>query len=431
MSATAAGAMAAMPERAMLGAPEVRRVLVSMIAAFQEELIREGRLPRQAHVSAVTSGLDDAARDALSIDEVGLGLDSLAVIDLVTRIAVFFNLAETGVEDYLLIRRGLGEWTELVVWHLEKVGPEARLTFETSGSTGRPTRHCHRRAALESEIVAHLAGPLAPMAGSRTTCVFAPVPAHHIYGFLWGVLLPHRAGWAAKDLPPGAPGPALRTARAGDIVLATPFTWDRIATSGLRFEPGVTGISSGGPTGPETWRAAEVAGLHRLIEIYGSSETAGVGWRDDPDADYVLLSDLVHGEDGPVRPGGGDAGIPDRLSWAGQDRFRVEGRRDSVVQVAGVNVNLADLRRLIREQPGVRDAALRLDGDRLKAFVVPDAPDVTPGRNEGLEDRLRAAMHALPPAARPDRFSFGATLPRTAIGKLADWDVAAGDEAAR
>ena len=69
------------------------------------------------------------------------------------------------------------------------------------------------------------------------------------------------------------------------------------------------------------------------------------------------------------------------------------------------------------------DAAVRPmrpeEGDRLKAFVVPAATATDP--DELSAELRRFSVATLPPAQRPGAYSFGPTLPRTELGKLADW----------
>ena len=56
------------------------------------------------------------------------------------------------------------------------------------------------------------------------------------------------------------------------------------------------------------------------------------------------------------------------------NQFHVLGRKDAVVQVGGVNVNLARIRETMQRYPGVRDCVIRAmtpgEGHRLKAFLV-------------------------------------------------------------
>jgi hypothetical protein len=89
-----------------------------------------------------------------------------------------------------------------------------------------------------------------------------------------------------------------------------------------------------------------------------------------------------------------------------------------VVQVAGTNVSIEDVVRCLRSVEGVAQASARLDGGRIKALIVPVDPE---GDIAALEDALRARTLFLEAPARPDRYSFAACIPRSAIGKPVDW----------
>ena len=108
--------------------------------------------------------------------------------------------------------------------------------------------------------------------------------------------------------------------------------------------------------------------------------------------------------------------VQDALSWRGDRAFVVEGRKDRVVQIAGTNVNLDHVEHTLCETGLAKQAVVRPDGARLKAFIVPDTD-----ASEDLEQKIRAALLVLPAVARPDQLTFGAELPKTAVGKLSDW----------
>jgi 4-coumarate--CoA ligase (photoactive yellow protein activation family) len=348
---------------------------------------------------------------ATTIDEDGVGADSLARLELVARVNQFFHLHEVGTEDYLVVRRTVGDWAEIVRETL-RLRAES-LTFLTSGSTGEPRRVTHRWADLSAECEGHAA--LLPEARR----VLALTPPHHIYGFLFTALGPAMRGLPVRDMRAAAPGRAGALAEAGDVIVATPFLWALALRAGARFAPGVTGVTSGAPMDAPTWAALREAGLGRLIEIYGSTETAGVGWRDAPDADFAALAHVEAAPPGLRRRSDGVAlPLQDALVWRG-DRFRPAGRRDGAVQVGGVNVYPDRVRAILLEHPEVADAVVRLDasGGRLKAFVAPRAAgaDLSDALRRHCADRLTAPE-------RPARFAFGAALPVNAIGKAADWD---------
>ena len=372
---------------------------------------------------------EEAARAVAStpIGEHGLGADSLDLVELATRVNRFFRLHETGLEDDLLRRPTVGGWTEAVLrsWDLG----ERRLSFRTSGSTGEPEERTHDWGSLTEEIDA-----LARIFEDRERVV-GLVPRHHIYGFLFTVLLPRRLDVAflnAADLSPGA---LFRSVRDGDLIVSFPLRWDYLRQTGLRFPPGgagVDGVTSTGPCPPGLIAALRARSLRRMVEMYGSSETAGIGWRDDPDDPYRLLPYWsVEREGGTLsrRAPGGDQmtfPVPDRLTWD-RDGFFVAGRRDRAVQIAGTNVYPDRVARVLRTHPKVADCAVRLmrpeEGWRLKAFVVPDTvPDAAIGDRAELRRELRRWLRDKVEAPeRPGSITLGAVLPLDAQGKAADW----------
>lgn len=351
------------------------------------------------------------------LDEDGMGADSLMRLEIATRLDGVLHLHDSGVEDYLTLAPTLGEWTEIAAAGLRLCGN--RISFQTSGATGAPKRVAHAASDLRAEVDGH-AGVLG--AWDR---VVALVPPHHIYGFLFTVLGPSTAGAPVFDARGITPGAIAATARAGDLVIATPFLWDLVARSGARFPPGVQGVVSTAPCPAATWSLVTETGLGRLVEIYGSTETAGLGWRDAPGSDFTVLP---HVEADPAqgrflrRRDGAPIPAPDRLAWRHDGRFLPQGRVDGAVQVGGVNVFPERVRAVLLELDGIADCAVRPTGAdasaRLKAFVVPASPCA----RRGLETRLAGHCAArLTPPERPVRVDFGPELPRNEIGKPADW----------
>ena len=393
--------------------PQLARVIAALVESFQMDLVRKGRLAETDLLSAQSASRPPAAREDIVIGEGDLGLDSLDRLALVTVMNDFFGLSVTGIEDYLLIRRRLGDWLDLVQAHLDRVGGDAQFAFSTSGSTGKPRKALHPLALLRSELTAQIAGPLATTGAPAR--VVALVPPHHIYGFLWTVLLPDMLGLDVLDLSQAAPTALFREGRPGDLVVGTPFGWGRICDCGRPLPAGLIGVTSGAPCPDATWTALGQAGLTSVTEVYGASETGGIGWRTGPDAPFRLLDDIAITRRRLSR-GGRRLRVQDRLGWCGDTTFRVLGRKDKVVQVAGKNVNLDGLRTRLLRETGATDAAVRLVEDRIACFIA------TPPQSE---PQVRVALHALlrqlPAVERPASITFGAALPRTPMGKLASW----------
>lgn len=407
------------PLQPWLSPAALRHLCIGLILAEQDRLIRTSAIGASQRAKLTDPALSDADREALFVDADTLGFDSLGLLDLILVLNGFFGLHRTGIEDYLLVRRRIGDWVDLLGEHLRRAPHDLALTFQTSGSTGAPKAIAHPFARLRTEVTASLGGPLAMLRPDAR--VLALVPPHHIYGFLFTVLLPSLAGFGIVDLHRAGPGAALREARPGDLVVGTPLHWRNLNQLNMNFAPGVHGVVSAGPSEPATWDAVRHRGLASLTEIFGATETAGLAARTGPDAPFVLMSHLRRDGDG-IAGRDGPRALQDHLNWVDDATFFIAGRQDEVVQVAGVNVAPAHVRDRIITVAGVTDAAVRLDGDRLKAFVQTDLPTAAHG---ALCDQVRAALRqALPAAACPHAIRCGDALPRNAMGKLADWSVA-------
>jgi 4-coumarate--CoA ligase (photoactive yellow protein activation family) len=361
--------------------------------------------------------------DDLRVDEQGLGLDSLERLTVAAALSEGLHLQDCGIEEAFLRGCRLGEWLELVRRALRS--RDEYLTFCTSGSTGTPKRCRHARADLEGETAVWAA----MLKGTRR--VVALVPAHHIYGFLFTVLLPRQ--WPrcpVVDARQMTPQHLSRTLRAGDLIVSHPAQWALMARYVEAFAPHVVGVTSGAPCPSELAAELTRRGLERLVQVYGSSETAGIGWRDTPDSPYRLLPFWSRDarDDGLLWRTTHAAPRPhhlaDRLSWNPEGSFMVGERIDAAVQVAGINVHPAWVRRVLMDHPAVADAAVRLmspqEGNRLKAYIVPG-----PGSDAvGLPAELmRWAETRLSFPERPKAFTIGPGLPVNDRGKPTDWPI--------
>jgi len=370
---------------------------------------------------------------ALALDADGLGLDSLERMSLAAALNEALHLHESGLEDLLLVHRHLGGWIEVAGDALAEV--HEHISFHSSGSTGEATACRHRLATLWQEVDA--IAPLVP--GTRR--VLAAVPAHHIYGFLFTVLLPHRLGSVPViDIRRHTPQGLAALLQPGDLVISQPAHWALLARHLPRWPAGVRGVSSTAPCPDALATRLQAAGLDELLQIYGSSQTAGIGWRRAAGAAFTLWP--FWSVDQAVQADAADQAddtrlwredpqgqreahaLQDHLAWAGPRQFHVTGRRDAAVQVAGTNVYPARVRDLLCQHPQVADAAVRRmaahEGDRLKAFVVPRPGADWPALQAALWGWTAARLSA---PETPKAFTLGEQLPVNAMGKPADWPI--------
>ena len=364
----------------------------------------------------------------LDQDEIAIGADSLELLSFATCVAIFFNIYESGLEDYLLRFQTLGEWVDLVVTARQR--GSKNVTFATSGSTGTPKQCLQQWNSLVAET-SFFAKYFGSDSNVPTQRIIALSPCPHIYGFIFSILLPLQLQLPVIRAPKALAITHQRKLLAGDLMIGFPFIWRQLSREGTSFPTGITAITSTSPCDPTIIHELKNQGLDRMVEVYGSSETAGIGVRSDPGLPFQLLprwqrgsqaNTLAECETGP------EYDLNDQLKWLGQAHFLPEGRRDEVVQVGGINVFPSRITEQLQCLPEVAAAAVRLmsalEGDRLKAFIVPAEDYVD---QEALESFLHAwCMRNLTAVERPKAFTFGLTLPHNAMGKQSDWPIKEG-----
>ena len=345
----------------------------------------------------------------MPIGDEGLGLDSLEQLGTLGALAEMF-----GLDDGWLGAEPPGRVGDWIDWVTARHDGGREITVMTSGSTGAPRACRHALGDLLDEA-AYLS---ARFADRRR--VVAMVPAHHLYGIVWTALLPGALGIPVVVRTIGA----TLDLSAGDIVIAVPEQWRAMSRIVRRFPEDVVGVSSAGVLDDHVADGLLTAGLTRLVDIYGASETSAIAIRDVPAATYDLLPrwTLEPRGDGDWRLVDRDGAwveLPDLIARTGERALRPIGRRDGAVQIGGHNVWPDRVARILGDTDGVADVAVRLHANgRLKAFVVP-----VEGRDSAeLSIALdRVAAERLTDHERPISFRFGSSLPRGDMGKPTDW----------
>jgi acyl-coenzyme A synthetase/AMP-(fatty) acid ligase len=322
-------------------------------------------------------------------------------------------------------------------------GPSVALEFPagrrlvcvyTSGSTGAHVA-CPKTAGQllgEAALLVRL-WDLGP--GTR---VLATVPPHHLYGLLFGVLVPFMGGGSfVRTTPMHAETIAEQAgSHRATVLVSVPAHLHAVATLAPGRLPALARIfSSGAPLDPATGAAvSKLAGIP-VTEVLGSSETGGIAWRDSGGSDSDGSAawqpfpgvDVAPDEDGTMRlrspladAAGADADGwtrgADRIRARDDGRFELLGRADGVVKVGGSRIAIAEIERLLREIPGVADAAvIAIDTppprrhELWAAVVAPSLPVAA----------LRTALlRRVEPIAVPRRFRLVDALPREDNGKL-------------
>jgi len=292
----------------------------------------------------------------------------------------------------------------------------------TSGSTGEPEAHEKSFAQLIDEalmLASHF-----DLTGCR---VLGAVPPHHIYGLLFGVLVPLCAGGAMSRSSPLLPADLLAAAERdrADVLVAVPPHLRSLA----HHEGPLAGrfrrvFSSGAPLPDDVSEALAARGV-RVTQVLGSTETGGIAWREPGAVAWSPLPrvQVTRAESGALcvdspwlspklaRP----MRTEDSISLVAGG-FLHHGRLDGVAKVGGRRIDLGELETKLRRVPGVRDARVIADpGDVARGttlLAIVEADDVSV---EALRQSLLATVD---PVAVPRRFRVVKALPRNAMGKV-------------
>lgn len=298
----------------------------------------------------------------------------------------------------------------------------AWLVLFTSGSTGTPEGHVRSLGQLLREAKTHVRD--FGLGGRR---LVAGVPAQHIYGLLFSVLVPLSGGGSALRKTPLFPQElaAELSQHGADVLVSVPPQLNALADdASVQLKAMHRVFCSAGPLPRETHLALGARGL-TVTEILGSTETGGIAFREHPDALYQPLSGVRIGLDA-------DAVLHVDAPWLSHDAprpfrtadraeitdagFRHLGRADAVAKIAGRRVDLGDVEACLRSVPQVRDArvlAVDAGGVRgLTLWAVVESDEVS-------VERLREALkHRFDPVTLPKRFRVVAKLPRSEQGKV-------------
>jgi len=319
-------------------------------------------------------------------------------------------------------------------------GDLSALVVFTSGSTGAAQAIPKKLSQLASEVET-LDVLFGATAGDAA--VLATVSHQHIYGLLFKVLWPLSTGRAIHALSITYPEELAACMAAGPCVLvASPAHLKRLPEHlDWRGAAGMlrTVFSSGGPLAADTALAAGRLLGSVPVEVYGSSETGGVAWRqrsgitDDAWRPFPTVAWRLGAADDTLEvrsPHLADdnwLALADRAARVGEQRFLLLGRSDRIVKIEEKRISLSAMEaallacgmaaevRIVLCEPGAGER------QRLAAFIVPTSAGRTLLDAEGkpaFNARLRAVLAAVVDAvALPRRWRYLDQMPVNAQGK--------------
>lgn len=310
------------------------------------------------------------------------------------------------------------------------------LTLSTSGSTGEPKLIRKTLAQLHNELLV-----LEQLWGSQLqeAVFFGSVITQHIYGLLFRLLWPLCAGrhFIRHHLPfaeeiqqqsmaclaEGRPfvwvcSPALLK-RMGDNL-----DWPQLAAVSRIF-------SSGGPLPADAGQRLQEQLGQAVTEVYGSSETGGIAWRQGGQAWTPLPgAQISRSAEGALQVSSSwqaEAAeqTSDAIELLDDGRFVLKGRLDRIVKLEEKRVSLPFLEDSLQQHDWVGECRLLLQQNgraSLGALVVLSTGGLHALRNGGRSQLVQALRQHLSDYCEtlvlPRRWRFVEQLPVNAQGKL-------------
>lgn len=289
------------------------------------------------------------------------------------------------------------------------------LVLHTSGSSREARCVDKTTAHIENEIAA-----LATVFGRAGYRSFSSVPFLHLYGLLFGLLLPVAHGGVIVDEDALYPSDIVRvlTESDADLFVSTPTHLRALVSSVL--PKGRTIVSSGARL--DARLHLELAMRHEatVIDVFGSSETGGVATRESPLRRWSALPGVVIKADEEtmrVRSpwSGGDVVSEDRIRMDFDGTFEHLGRSAAIVKVGGKRLEIAALERTVLAIDGISDAVAFAEDDTVRGarVYVGYAPSAV------SEQEVRRVLSlAFDPVFSPRAFRSADVLPREETGKV-------------
>jgi acyl-coenzyme A synthetase/AMP-(fatty) acid ligase len=311
------------------------------------------------------------------------------------------------------------------------VAEQRAVCLLTSGSTGVPQPHAKAWGPLGINIRSE-AARLAELLGRPTLeglALVATVPPQHSYGLESSVLLALLGGAAFDSGRPFYPADiaeALARVPRPRALVTTPFHLKTLLLAGVALPPVDLVLSATAPLSPQLAAQAEQVFGAILVEIYGCTESGQIATRRTTAGELwqalgeLRVSRQVQGDSETFTVQGGHVVEPtplaDVLQLEGPQEFRLLGRANDLIHVAGKRSSLAHLNFHLNRIDGVHDGCFWLPDEVAEGVVRPVAFVVAPQLSaRHIISALRLRLEA---AFVPRRVVHVDALPREATGKL-------------
>lgn len=397
------------------------------VLSDQQRILMVFRQDRYAYAAALLAAWSRGYSVCLPANQRGTTISELLQTGTIGAL-----LHDTGVSGHLSVPDIMAEPLEVTPLHDVVPPSPVAVTVMTSGTTGASVTWNKSAQQLLGEV-AELAQTFC-LGPNHDYCV--TVPPSHLYGLLFGVLLPMVTGSTFSRSTPLLPSEiaAYVRAHAATVLVSVPTHLRAIRTlEAAELAPIQHVFSSAGPLPEETASSFEQQHHKPITEIFGSTETGGIAWRrrasnahwtpfgpvtigvNDAQCLFVhspFASSSVSPDADSIQP---RFQTSDRVALHPDGTFEHLGRQDGVVKVGGQRVTIPAMEECLLQHPDINDVAVvavedELRGHRLLAAVA-GMPHLEPACRELLQTQF-------PASTLPRRFLFLDRLPRESNGKL-------------
>lgn len=278
-------------------------------------------------------------------------LDSLSLVTLATEIGTFFGVQHSGLEDNFIRYRDFQSWNEIVLDSLKHYSTSA--TFFTSGTTGKPKQVEHSLEKITKEAL------FLSTLFCEQTSVASFVRPHHIYGFIYTVVLPQILGVPVLYHEP-LPSRAFFKTAPNTLLVSTPTLYKELALFEDEFSPNTIATSSTEALSKTAYELLKKKGMKEIYEIYGSSESLGVGYRRSIEAPFRLFDYLQKDSLQDIQDG---------MDFKDERLFFIKKRNDSLMKYRGYKLDLPEYETKLKSLEGIDEATASISKGELLCFI--------------------------------------------------------------
>lgn len=257
------------------------------------------------------------------------------------------------------------------------VADDTRIHMFTSGSTGKPKDVIQRMTEFNEDNAFVFSKWGAEFQKRK---LVATVSQHHIYGFLFTIALPFAAGVPFRRKRIEIPNEFEKLSDERYIIIAVPAFLKRTNEAEEKLPLNDCFIfTSGGVLLPEVAkRTNEVFGFWP-VEVYGSTETSGIAYRQSKNGlEWTPFdnAEIWKNEDGclviksPYIKDPAGFATADLVDIHSDGRFILKGRADSIVKIEEKRVSLAEVENRLLQSGLVRDVCVVAMNDRRQYLAA-------------------------------------------------------------